>query len=61
MARFFRIVSWIALVAVALIFLQQSVQKRDTQSKLDFTSWLRLVGQNKVSSLTIYPKNKGEG
>ncbi len=61
MARFFRIMSWIALVAVAVIFLQQSVQKREAKSTLDFTTFMRDVEQNKVTKLVIYPKNRAEG
>ncbi len=61
MARIFRILSWIALVAVAFIFLQQSVQKREPKSPLDFSTFMHYVDQNRVSSLTIYPKSRGEG
>jgi cell division protease FtsH len=61
LARFFRILSWLALVAVAIIFLWQSAQKRETKSNLDFTGFMRYVEQNKVTSLIIYPKGRGEG
>jgi cell division protease FtsH len=53
--------SWIALVAVAVIFLQQSVRKGEPKSNLDFTTLMGKIEQNKVRSLTIYPKNRGEG
>jgi cell division protease FtsH len=48
-------------VAVAVIFLQQSVQKREPKTNLDFSAFMRYVDQSKVSSLTIFPKGRGEG
>ena len=62
MARFFRILSWVALVAVAVIFLQQWAQRGEGKVEHpDFTTLMRDVEQNKVTDLTIYPKNRGEG
>ncbi len=61
MARFFRIASWIALVAVAVIFLQQYVQTQDTKESFNFGRLMQEVEAGNVTSLTVYPKNKGEG
>ncbi len=61
MARFFRIASWIALVAVAVIFLQQYVQTKDTKEPFNFGRLMQEVEAGNVTSLTVYPKNKGEG
>jgi len=62
LARFFRILSWVALVAVAVIFLQQWAQRGEGKVEHpDFTTLMRDVEQNKVTDLTIYPKNRGEG
>jgi cell division protease FtsH len=61
LARFFRILSWLALVAVAFVFLWQSARTREEKSNLDFSSFMRSVEQNKVTTLTIRPKGKGEG
>ena len=61
MARFFRIASWVALVAVAVIFLQQSMHRQETKVRLDFGAMMQEVEKGNVRSLTIYPKNTGEG
>ncbi len=61
MARFFRIASWIALVAVAVIFLQQSMQRQESKVRLDFGAMMQEVDKGNVKSLTVYPKNTGEG
>ena len=61
MARFFRIASWVALVAVAVIFLQQSMHRQETKVRLDFGTLMQEVEKGNVRSLTIYPKNTGEG
>jgi len=61
LARFFRIASWVALVAVAVIFLQQSMHRQETKVRLDFGAMMQEVEKGNVRSLTIYPKNTGEG
>jgi cell division protease FtsH len=61
LARFFRIASWVALVAVAVIFIHQSMQKQEREQRLDFGRLMREVERGNVKSLTIYPKNTGEG
>jgi len=61
LARFFRIASWVALVAVAVIFLQQSMHRQETKVRLDFGTMMQEVEKGNVRSLTIYPKNTGEG
>jgi len=61
LARFFRIASWVALVAVAVIFIHQSMQKQERERRLDFGRLMREVERGNVKSLTIYPKNTGEG
>jgi cell division protease FtsH len=60
LARFFRIASWVALVAVAVIFLQQSVKQREATRQADFTQFMQQVEQDKVKSLTVSPKGRGE-
>ena len=62
MARFFRILSWVALIAVAIVLLQHSVQRREAQvQRPDFTTFMAYIEQGKVTELTIHPKNRGEG
>ena len=61
MARFFRIASWVALVAVAVIFIHQSMQKEQREQRLDFGRLMREVEQGNVKSLTIDPKDTGKG
>ena len=61
LARFFRTVSWIALIAVAITFLWYSRQSRERQVELNFSTFMSEVQQNRVVGLTVYPKNRGEG
>jgi len=61
LARFFRIASWVALVAVAVIFIHQSMQKEQREQRLDFGRLMREVEQGNVKSLTIDPKDTGKG
>ncbi len=60
MARFLRIATWFALVAVAVIFLQQNMQQQQKKKSADFGWLMQQVSKNEVESLTIYPKNIAE-
>ncbi len=61
MARLVRVVGWIALVAVAVVFLQLSMSGKDTKDRLDFGQLMQKVEAGDVISITINPKNTGEG
>ena len=61
MARFFRILSWVALVAVAIILLHQSVKSQEPETPLDFTTFIQKVESGEVKTLTTGAKSRGEG
>jgi cell division protease FtsH len=61
LGRVFRILSWVALVVLAVVLLQQSMhwqQKKDTPN---FGEFMRKVERGEVKSLSINSKNRGEG
>jgi cell division protease FtsH len=60
LARFFRIASWFALVAVAVIFLQQSMQRQEHKRPENIGWLMQQVDQGAVESLTVYPKGIAE-
>jgi cell division protease FtsH len=60
LARFARIAVWFALVAVALVFLQQSMQSHENKQSRDFGWLMRQVEAGSVESLTIFPKKAAE-
>ena len=61
MARFFRILSWVALVAVAIILLHQSIKSQEPETPLDFTTFIQKVESGEVKTLTTGAKSRGEG
>ncbi len=61
MARLVRVVGWIALVAVAVVFLQISMRSKETKDRIDFGQLMQKVEAGDVISITINPKNTGEG
>ena len=61
MARFFRILSWVALVAVAIILLHQSIKSQEPKTALDFTTFMQKVEAGEVQTLTTGAKSSGEG
>jgi cell division protease FtsH len=61
LARLVRVVGWIALVAVAVVFLQISMRSKETKDRIDFGQLMQKVEAGDVISITINPKNTGEG
>ena len=61
MARFFRILSWVALVAVAIIILHQSIKSQEPETPLDFTTFIQKVESGEIKTLTTGAKSSGEG
>ena len=61
MARFFRILSWVALVAVAIILLHQSIKSQEPETPLDFTTFIQKVESGEIKTLTTGAKSSGEG
>jgi len=61
LARFFRILSWVALVAVAIILLHQSIKSQEPKTALDFTTFMQKVEAGEVQTLTTGAKSSGEG
>ncbi|MDH4179673.1 MAG: hypothetical protein OEV33_04125, partial [Armatimonadota bacterium] len=61
MARFFRIASWVALVAVAVVVLQLGMKSQQPKQDYDFGTFIRKVEAGEVATLVISPKNIGEG
>jgi len=61
LARFFRILSWVALVAVAIILLHQSIKSQEPETPLDFTTFIQKVESGEVKTLTTGAKSRGEG
>jgi cell division protease FtsH len=61
LARFFRILSWVALVAVAIILLHQSIKSQEPETELDFTTFMQKVEAGQVETLTTGAKSRGEG
>jgi len=61
LARFFRILSWVALVAVAIILLHQSIKSQEPETPLDFTTFIQKVESGEVKTLTTGAKSSGEG
>lgn len=61
MARFFRIASWVALVAVAVVVLQLGMKGQQPKEEYDYGSFMRKVKAGEVATLIISPKNIGEG
>jgi len=61
LARFFRIASWIGLVVLALVLLQQNITRRETETALVFGEFMQKVESGEIASLTISPKNIGTG
>ncbi len=61
LARFFRIASWIALVAVAVVVLQLGMKSQQPKEDYDYGTFMRKVKSGEVATLVISPKNIGEG
>ena len=61
MARFFRIASWVALVAVAVIVLQLGMKTKEPLLEYDYGTFMDRVRAGEIKSLVISPKNVGEG
>ncbi len=61
MARFVRIIGWIALVAVAVVFLQHAMESKETKDRLNFGQLMQKVEAGDIASITIDPKNTAEG
>ncbi len=61
MARFFRIASWVALVAVAVIVLQIGMNSKEPPLEYDYGTFMDRVRAGEIKSLVISPKNVGEG
>jgi cell division protease FtsH len=51
----------VALIAVGVIVLQMQMQQKETPDRLDFGRLMQEVDKGNVKSLTINPKNTGEG
>jgi cell division protease FtsH len=58
--RALRIMSWVALVALAVVLLQQSMQWQQRKDTPDFASFMKKVEQGQVKTLAIY-KSRGQG
>jgi len=61
LARFLRIAFWVALPVAVVVLLKQTMETQDRKQRLDFGRLMREVQQGNVKSLTVYPKNTGEG
>ncbi len=61
MARFFRGAMWIVLVAAAVLVIYQSTNKQEQKDRLNIGQLMRAVEDGRVTELTVYPKNTGEG
>jgi len=61
LARFFRAASWIVLIVAAVVVIYQSMNKQEAKTRLNFGALMKEVEEGNVKSLTIYPKNTGEG
>ncbi len=61
MARLARIVGWIALVAVAVVFLQLSMKSKEPEDRLDFGQLMQKVEAGDVTAIIVEPKNRAEG
>jgi len=61
LARFFRIASWVGLVVLALVLLQQNMKQQERETPLLFGEFMQKVESGEVESLTISPKNIGTG
>jgi len=61
LARFFRIASWVALVAVAVIVLQLGMKTKEPLLEYDYGTFMDRVRAGEIKSLVISPKNVGEG
>ena len=61
MARFFRIASWVALVAVAVIVLQLGMKGSQPKDKYNYAEFMDKVRKGEVLEVVISPKNTGEG
>jgi cell division protease FtsH len=61
LARLARIVGWIALVAVAVVFLQLSMKSKEPEDRLDFGQLMQKVEAGDVTAIIVEPKNRAEG
>jgi cell division protease FtsH len=61
LARFFRIASWVALVAVAVIVLQLGMKSSEPKKKYNYAEFMRRVRGGEVLEVVINSKNTGEG
>ena len=62
MARFFRVLAWLALVAVAfVVLLHTSFKGQRPPQALSYSQFIAKVNEGQVKTLVVYPKNTGDG
>jgi cell division protease FtsH len=61
LARFFRVLSWVVLIALAVVLIQQSIARQRASSSLPLSDFMRRVDRGDIISLTVSSKSIGEG
>jgi cell division protease FtsH len=62
LARFFRVLAWLALVAVAfVVLLHTSFKGQRPPQALSYSQFIAKVNEGQVKTLVVYPKNTGDG
>ncbi|NIR01704.1 MAG: hypothetical protein GTN78_16145, partial [Gemmatimonadales bacterium] len=55
------ILFYVAMAAIGVLVIHTSMQHQESKQRLDFGQFMREVEKGNVRSLTIHPKNTGEG
>jgi cell division protease FtsH len=61
LARFFRALSWVVLIILAVVLVQQSLARQRSNTSLPLSDFMRRVDKGEILTLTVSSKNTGEG